>query len=108
MSNALNIEGATTLEEAALTQNIPNTKKNIDWPLLLLSCTFLAIGTIGGPLLTRLYYVHAGDDRIWFATSMLQTAGFPVLSLPSLFSSYNLNAKALNFLCSSWSSSCSF
>ncbi|KAF9609896.1 hypothetical protein IFM89_018981 [Coptis chinensis] len=81
MSSALNIEeGTTTPEQAASTQNIPNTKKSINWPLLYLSCTLVAIGATGGPLLTRLYYRHGGDRR-WIATSM-QTAGFPILFLP--------------------------
>ncbi|XXG40462.1 hypothetical protein AAC387_Pa01g1172 [Persea americana] len=48
--------------------------------LLVLNCSFLAIGQVGGPLLLRLYYLHGGQ-RKWL-TSWLQTAAFPILLLP--------------------------
>ncbi|KAF9611128.1 hypothetical protein IFM89_027072 [Coptis chinensis] len=60
-----------------------NTRKSINWPILLLSCTFVAIGVIGGPLVSRLYFLHGGN-RKWI-TSCMETAGFPILFLP-LFS----------------------
>ncbi|OIW12271.1 hypothetical protein TanjilG_06060 [Lupinus angustifolius] len=45
----------------------------------------LALGTSGGPLILRLYYIHGGK-RIWLS-SFLQTAGFPISLLPfSIFS----------------------
>ncbi|KAF5187099.1 Purine permease [Thalictrum thalictroides] len=61
------------------------TKKSTNWPLLLLSCTFVAIGVIGGPLLSRLYFLHGGNHQ-WI-TSCMETAGFPILFIPlvSLF-----------------------
>ncbi|KAG2318909.1 hypothetical protein Bca4012_054878 [Brassica carinata] len=48
--------------------------------LLIIVCIFLAIGTCGGPLLTRLYYTNGGT-RIWFM-SFLATAGCPVILIP--------------------------
>ncbi|RZC53272.1 hypothetical protein C5167_012127 [Papaver somniferum] len=48
--------------------------------LLLLSCTFMSLGWIGGPLLTRLYFLHGGNG-IWLS-SWLQMAGFPILIVP--------------------------
>lgn len=48
--------------------------------LLLINCLMLAIGTPGGPLVLRLYFIHGGK-RIWFS-SFLQTAGFPVTLIP--------------------------
>ncbi|KAF8096555.1 hypothetical protein N665_0306s0012 [Sinapis alba] len=52
--------------------------------LLVLICMILAIGTCGGPLLTRLYY-NNGGERIWFM-SFLSTAGFPVILIPLVIS----------------------
>ncbi|CAN7034201.1 unnamed protein product, partial [Brassica rapa subsp. trilocularis] len=48
--------------------------------LLIIVCIFLAIGTCGGPLLTRLYYTKGGS-RIWFM-SFLATAGCPIILIP--------------------------
>ncbi|KAL4559008.1 hypothetical protein LXL04_031139 [Taraxacum kok-saghyz] len=43
--------------------------------LLILSCILLAIGNCGGPLITRLYFIHGGN-RVWLSSS-LETAGWP-------------------------------
>ncbi|KAJ4962631.1 hypothetical protein NE237_022570 [Protea cynaroides] len=48
--------------------------------LLLLNCAMLAIGTSGGPIVTKLYFLHGGK-RIWFS-SWLETAGWPIIILP--------------------------
>ncbi|KAF6150516.1 hypothetical protein GIB67_030317 [Kingdonia uniflora] len=50
--------------------------------VLLINCILLAIGTCGGPLLLRLYFVHGGKC-IWLS-SLLQTAAFPVMIVPLL------------------------
>ncbi|KAL5982613.1 hypothetical protein ACLOJK_016687 [Asimina triloba] len=55
-------------------------RKAIKWSLLLLNVFFMAVGTIGGPLLLRLYYRHGGGRR-WLS-SFLQNAGFPILFVP--------------------------
>ncbi|PIA51981.1 hypothetical protein AQUCO_01000094v1 [Aquilegia coerulea] len=60
-------------------------RKQIRWWLLLLSCAGTAVGTIGGPLLQRLYYTHGGN-RKWLS-SWLQSVGFPIL-IPPLFFLY--------------------
>ncbi|KAI3854099.1 hypothetical protein MKW92_007352 [Papaver armeniacum] len=44
------------------------------------NCTFMSLGWIGGPLLTRLYFLHGGNG-IWLS-SWLQMAGFPILVIP--------------------------
>ncbi|XP_058097268.1 purine permease 3-like [Magnolia sinica] len=56
--------------------------KAIKWSLLLLNIFFTAVGTIGGPLLLRLYFIHGGGRR-WLS-SCLQNAGFPILFIPLL------------------------
>ncbi|KAK9167475.1 hypothetical protein Scep_002666 [Stephania cephalantha] len=43
----------------------------------------MAIGVIGGPLLSRLYYLHGGG-RKWVNT-FTQSAGFPILFAPLFF-----------------------
>ncbi|MCL7044010.1 hypothetical protein MKW94_029883 [Papaver nudicaule] len=62
-------------------QSTPLLKKSvINWKLLTLFCFFTAFGSIGGPMLQRLYFTHGGG-RKWLS-SMLQTVGFPVLVAP--------------------------
>ncbi|KAK7268314.1 hypothetical protein RIF29_21011 [Crotalaria pallida] len=48
--------------------------------LLMISCIMLIISTSGGPLVSRLYFLHGGN-RIWLS-SFLQVAGFPIILLP--------------------------
>lgn len=45
--------------------------------LLMLSCTVLAIGNSGLPLITRLYFIHGGN-RLWLS-SFLLSAGWPFI-----------------------------
>ncbi|MED6137039.1 hypothetical protein PIB30_061229 [Stylosanthes scabra] len=51
--------------------------------LLIINCILLAIGSCGGPLIMRLYFLHGGH-RVWFS-SFLETAGFPVMLIPLIF-----------------------
>ncbi|MCL7039567.1 hypothetical protein MKW94_023111 [Papaver nudicaule] len=60
--------------------------------LLWFNGLLLAISSIGGPLLLRLYFIHGGK-RIWLS-SCLETAGFPVLFLPLLLA-YFLKRRGL-------------
>ncbi|XP_019417482.1 PREDICTED: purine permease 1-like [Lupinus angustifolius] len=53
--------------------------------LLIISCTMLAIGTSGGPIMIRLYFLHGGH-RVWLC-SFLESGGFPIILIP-LFISY--------------------
>lgn len=55
--------------------------------LVIINCIILAIGNCGGPLIMRLYF-NNGGKRIWFS-SFLETAGFPVIFIPLLFSYLN-------------------
>ncbi|TKY56298.1 Purine permease 1 [Spatholobus suberectus] len=48
--------------------------------LLLVNSILLAIGTSGGALAMRLYFIHGGN-RIWLS-SFLETAAFPVILVP--------------------------
>ncbi|XP_052190415.1 purine permease 3-like [Diospyros lotus] len=49
---------------------------------LVLNVILLAIGTCGGPLILRLYFLHGGA-RIWLS-SWLQTGGWPINFIPLL------------------------
>ncbi|XP_068651562.1 purine permease 3-like [Aristolochia californica] len=75
-----------SLEEGSLSPENKNTdmdvapKRHVNWWILLLNVAFAAVGTIGGPLLIRLYYLHGGN-RKWIA-SWVQTAGFPIFLIP--------------------------
>ncbi|CAL0305583.1 unnamed protein product [Lupinus luteus] len=48
--------------------------------LLILSCILLSVGSSGGQLLVRLYFLHGGH-RLWLC-SLLQSGGFPIILLP--------------------------
>ncbi|KAF9592208.1 hypothetical protein IFM89_012784 [Coptis chinensis] len=89
----------TVMEGGTLTNGVQDsqktqipTRKRIRWWLLLLSGACTAVGTVGGPLLQKLYYMHGGN-RKWLL-SWLQSVGFPIL-IPPLFFLYlkNLSQK---------------
>ncbi|XP_070030629.1 purine permease 1-like isoform X3 [Nicotiana sylvestris] len=61
--------------------------------LLVLNCIFLAVGTCGGPLVMRLYFIKGGK-RIWLST-WLQTVAWPINFLP-LGISYFYSLKNIN------------
>ncbi|XP_027355900.1 purine permease 1-like [Abrus precatorius] len=48
--------------------------------LLIINCLLLSIGTCGGPLVMRLYFLRGGH-RVWLS-SFLETVGFPVMLIP--------------------------
>ncbi|KAE8652695.1 hypothetical protein Csa_014148 [Cucumis sativus] len=52
--------------------------------LLVFNCFLLAVGTCGGPLLMRLYFLHGGN-RVWLST-FLETGGCPIIFIPLLIS----------------------
>ncbi|XP_028800183.1 purine permease 1-like [Neltuma alba] len=75
------------LDEEAMGKNMQedsDKQKGSKRVLLLINCLLVCIGLTGGPLITRLYFVHGGH-RVWLY-SWLQTAGFPVLLLPQIIS----------------------
>ncbi|XP_058781245.1 purine permease 1-like [Vicia villosa] len=55
--------------------------------LLIINCLLLALGNSGGPLITRLYFIHGGH-RVWLSC-FLETAGFPIMILPLTISYIN-------------------
>ncbi|XP_076900688.1 purine permease 1-like isoform X2 [Bidens hawaiensis] len=69
-----NHEQTTT---STTTQVATKVKPPTNTTLLILSCILLAIGNCGGPLITRLYFIHGGN-RVWLSSS-LETAGWPVI-----------------------------
>ncbi|GAB4844967.1 hypothetical protein Ancab_038360 [Ancistrocladus abbreviatus] len=66
-----------------MSTGIPVTKRTT---LLLLNCLTLAIGMGGGPLVTRLYYIHGGKS-IWLQ-AWLETAAFPIMLFPIIASKF--------------------
>ncbi|KAK7277922.1 hypothetical protein RJT34_22941 [Clitoria ternatea] len=52
--------------------------------LLVVNCILLTIGTSGGPLLMRLYFLRGGN-RVWLSSCNI-TAGFPIMLLPLAYS----------------------
>ncbi|KAK7268325.1 hypothetical protein RIF29_21023 [Crotalaria pallida] len=69
--------------------------------LLVINCIMLAIGASGGPLISRLYFIHGGN-RIWLS-SLLQAAGFPLILLP-LFISFVIRRRQITITSSANSS----
>ncbi|KAK8714257.1 hypothetical protein V6N13_149450 [Hibiscus sabdariffa] len=54
--------------------------KGLKRMLLVLNCTMLGLGNVGGPLLSRLYFLKGGKG-VWIS-SCLETAGWPFMALP--------------------------
>ncbi|KAF8023365.1 hypothetical protein BT93_F0770 [Corymbia citriodora subsp. variegata] len=54
--------------------------KTLKLVLLALNCAMLALGTCGGPLLMRLYFLHGGA-RVWLSSG-LETGGWPIIVVP--------------------------
>ncbi|GAV79704.1 EamA domain-containing protein/TPT domain-containing protein [Cephalotus follicularis] len=52
--------------------------------LLILNCSLLAVGNVGGPLIMRLYFLKGGKE-VWIS-SCLETAGWPFNIFPILVS----------------------
>ncbi|KAL5777300.1 hypothetical protein ACOSP7_010226 [Xanthoceras sorbifolium] len=57
-----------------------NTTEAMKRALLLLNIIILSVGNCGGPLITRLYFVHGGK-RVWFSCFLL-TTGWPLTLIP--------------------------
>ncbi|KAI3904253.1 hypothetical protein MKW92_021917 [Papaver armeniacum] len=79
-----------TLEILGTPQDDGKSKTHIEkpirtknWLMISLICVFAICGTVGGPFLMRLYYLHGGN-RIWLS-SFLGSAGFPFLIFPLMF-----------------------
>ncbi|KAG0462311.1 hypothetical protein HPP92_020787 [Vanilla planifolia] len=77
--------------------NSPETKQSNVNRLLLLSLNIflLMLGSIGSPLILRIYFIHGGN-RKWFSAA-LQTAGFPILLVPLAISFLNRRRQGRRF-----------
>ncbi|KAI3718026.1 hypothetical protein L1987_70010 [Smallanthus sonchifolius] len=51
--------------------------------LMILNCILLSLGNCGGPLISRLYFLHGGN-RIWLS-AFLETAGWPFILVVLFF-----------------------
>ncbi|KAK8954944.1 Purine permease 1 [Platanthera zijinensis] len=71
-------------KNSAAVQTRKSSKSKKKLILLLLNILLLLIGGIGSPLILRTYFIHGGN-RMWFS-AFLQTAGFPFLLIPLIFS----------------------
>ncbi|XP_058097267.1 purine permease 3-like [Magnolia sinica] len=95
---AMNIEGIERMEHGVPESSSPKEiqKRTVKWWLIALNCTLTGVGTISGPLLLRLYYLHGGSKK-WL-TSSLQTAGFPVLLIPLSILYIRERSRGMGFL----------
>ncbi|XP_028072496.1 purine permease 3-like [Camellia sinensis] len=59
--------------------------------LFLLSTLLLTIGNCGGPLITRLYFLHGGK-RVWLS-SWLETGGWPITFIPIIITYFHRRRK---------------
>ncbi|OVA07165.1 Drug/metabolite transporter [Macleaya cordata] len=73
--------------------------------LLLLNIASSAVGTISGPILLRLYFIHGGSKK-WIS-SWLETAGFPLLIIPITILYMRQGKPGLKFLASPFLVICS-
>ncbi|KAK6940206.1 hypothetical protein RJ641_029737 [Dillenia turbinata] len=66
-----------------------NNKKKF---MTIVNCSLLALGTSGGPLIMRLYFIHGGK-KDWLS-SWLETGGWPLNIIPILLSYLRRRKKA--------------
>lgn len=66
--------------------------------LVAANVTLMALGLTGGPIVSRLYFIHGGGRR-WLS-SLLETAAFPILLLPLSLSSSSISITPRLFLAS--------
>lgn len=64
--------------------------------LIIFYCILQTIGQVGGPLLTRIYFLNGGK-RKWIPAWLL-TAGFPCLIIPIFVSYITSNSKRIFFI----------
>ncbi|KAI3996273.1 hypothetical protein MKX01_026741 [Papaver californicum] len=73
----------TTQDDGNSNTHIEKPVRTKNWLMIIINCVFAICGTLGGPLLMRLYFLHGGK-RIWFS-SFIGAAGFPILIFPLMF-----------------------
>ncbi|XP_060175462.1 purine permease 3-like [Lycium barbarum] len=71
----------------------PQVSSTMKKALLVINCIILAVGTCGGPLVMRLYFIKGGK-RIWLSC-WLETAAWPINFIP-LAISYIYRCKSNN------------
>lgn len=82
------LEVASEQEEEE--QDQTRRRRSMKRLLLVINSILLSIGTCGGPLVMRLYFIHGGK-RAWLS-SFLETCGFPIILLPlAITHIYNRN-----------------
>ncbi|KAI3835507.1 hypothetical protein MKW92_023833 [Papaver armeniacum] len=99
-TSAMDIETPETLvpNQNGNSKTKPNKTRN--WLLILINCALVSCGSIGGPLLMRLYYLHGGN-RKWFS-SFIASAGFPILIFPLMFLFFRSKSSADKISSSFW------
>ncbi|GFP87687.1 probable purine permease 4 [Phtheirospermum japonicum] len=65
--------------ESHSAENSPNSSKNHNL-LLIINYTLLFVGSISSTLISKYYFIHKGSSK-WVST-VVQSAGFPLLVLP--------------------------
>jgi drug/metabolite transporter (DMT)-like permease len=75
-----NINQSTMFHVETITKEQESKKRSMKKLLLILNSVLLAIGTCGGPLVMRLYFIHGGN-RVWLS-SFLETSAFPIILIP--------------------------
>ncbi|KAL5705455.1 hypothetical protein ACHQM5_023755 [Ranunculus cassubicifolius] len=73
----------------------PPTIKRRNWWLLLLYITLAAVGSIGGPLLQRLYFTHGGNRR-WLSSFLLSVGFIVIAPLLSILYLKDVSTKKVN------------
>ncbi|XP_027333352.1 purine permease 1-like [Abrus precatorius] len=68
------------MTEAQRKEEEKEKKRKMKRIVLVVNSILLAIGTSGGPLVMRLYFINGGN-RIWLS-SFLETAAFPIILIP--------------------------
>nr|ACG25423.1 PUP1 [Zea mays] len=69
-----------TPAQAQGTTHVAGTTRTLRNPLLVVNFVLMVVGSAGGPLFLRAYFLHGGA-RKWLS-ALLQTAGFPLLLVP--------------------------
>ncbi|KAJ6811711.1 purine permease 1-like isoform X1 [Iris pallida] len=80
----MDVESASSLQPTKLEEEKKKRSSSLSSGvrrvLIVANCLLLVLGTSGGPLISRLYFLHGGH-RQWLSC-FLETAGFPIILLP--------------------------
>uniref|UniRef100_A0A0E0M278 EamA domain-containing protein n=1 Tax=Oryza punctata TaxID=4537 RepID=A0A0E0M278_ORYPU len=92
LSLIMEVEAAATQRQpckngSTTKQQQPSAGRSFRNPLLVVNFVLMVVGSACGPLLLRAYFLRGGN-RKWLS-SLLQTAGWPLLLVPLWFSYYS-------------------